>query len=116
MILVILFMIMSLFVSIRHYHDLALHLYIEWPGLFLSLAIFAIITYTTAAMVYEQSISFKSSLKKTKLTLLEKTQLHSIRPTRCEVGNFFFINLTTAFLFLLTVIDNAIGLLVFTGE
>ena len=116
MILILLYMIMALFVSIRHYHDLGLHLYIQWPSLFLFLSVFAVVTYTTAAMVYEKSANLKSSMKTTKLNSWEKAQLRAMRPMRCEVGQFFYIQLSTAFLFLITVMDNAIGLLVFTSE
>jgi len=116
MILVLVYMIMALFVSIRHFHDLGFHLYIQWPCLFLSLSVFAVVTYSTAAMVHEKSVNLKSSLKTTKLNSWEKARLRAMRPMRCEVGKFFYIKLSTAFLFLITVMDNAIGLLVFTSE
>lgn len=111
MVLVAIYMILALFVSIRHYNDLAIHLYIEWPGLFIILSAFVVITYTVAAMTYEQSQILKESMKKIPMTAQQRAELRAFRPLRLDCNSFFFIKLSTSFMFLMTVLDNSIGLL-----
>jgi len=111
MVLVAVYMILALFVSIRHYDDLVLHLYIEWPGLFVVLSIFVLVMYTVAAMTNEQSQILKRSMTKIPITTEQKAQILAFRPLRVSCHCYFYIKLSTAFLFLMMVLDNSIGLL-----
>jgi len=108
------FMILALYVTMRHYDDLPFHLYIVWPTLFATLTVFAIACYNTSGMVFIMSSKFKRSMAgQSKLTLLERAQVTMLRPMALQIGNFFYVNMKTAFLFLFCVVENAIGLLLF---
>ena len=112
MILIGFYMILALVVSIRYYNSIPFYLYIEWPGLAISMALFIFLTYTVAAQQYEQSVAFSESMKgHPNLNIAIKAELKSLRPMRLECGIFFYVSLTTAFSFFIKVLENTITVL-----
>jgi len=109
---VTLLMIVSIFVSIRYYDAMPIYLYMEWPGYLLSMTAFIIVFDTLSALIYEQSVTWKQSMRKVSSDKLLKAKIASFRPIRCEVGDLFYYQMSTGFNFLSNVLDNAIALLI----
>jgi len=110
--LVTFFMIVSIFVSIRYYDAMPIYLYMEWPGYLVSMTTFIIVFDTISALIYEQSVTWKQSMRKVSGNKLLKAKIASFRPIRCEVGDFFFYRMSTAFNFMSNMLNNAIALLI----
>jgi len=109
---VCIYMIISLFSSIRYYDELSILLYIEWPGFFVSMTTFVIVFDTLTALIYSQSVDWKIQMRKICVAPLFRKKLAAVRPSRCEIGDQFFYQSSTGFQFMNTVFNYAIALLI----
>jgi len=87
-------------------------LYIEWPGFFLSMAIFVIVCDTLTALIYNKSLDWKIQMRKICVAPLFRKKLAAVRPSRIEIGDQFFYRSSTGFQFMDTVFNYAIALLI----